>query len=590
MTIDLTLPKVLTIYAQDICTDANGRMFMRLDSKLLNAIEIRWQGILAAYPGLIATDDRTGKLVRDLFKELQKPYGLLLLELYWVLISLSQPTISDIKGLIFLRILIDQLQANPTHEFTEKHWRSFFLSTTLRVASTIHRTIGLPLSDVRLVCLGEINIASFSVFFKNYNDTDLDRNLLSNLNSYAYNKLKHSSYPSLRIEFNDDTIGRGNPGMITHYKSSIAAALRWIGKDEAKNEILDETKIEQKVDLCKWTIEYLNTENRNRPSGNKLQINTLSLSDFDKIRNLYCKNISEFKYLQEINKDVESKEDRLKIKDLNLSQRDEFRKIHRQLSDNLPQSIEDELDNIGSIIRQYIRRNRDLSYNDTLKEGLEIIEMIESEISTPQEFIEEKETQERSNHIIPICDEWFGSKEGKKELNLDRKQILYLIYSGLVFEQIAPIFNVHYTNISRPTRKIHGKIAGFATKTINEQDCTIYRINTKDSILAVSKMLKTEFNRLKIGENLDPNVQLILMPLISQYKGYLLGLRDEYYKYRAIMKSKGIRTYEYQRQLETLVDLSTEERPELNRNLTTASFQSLIEEIKILLSELWIST
>jgi hypothetical protein len=582
----MPLPEVLTIYAKDLSTDAKGRMLMSLDAKLLDAIEIRWQGILAKYPGLIATDDRIGKLVRDLFKELQELYGLLWLEMYWVLLSLSQPTISDIKGLIFLRVSIDRLQANPKYKFIKQYWRSFLFSITLRTASTIHRTIGLPLSDVRLVCVGETNTTDSPAFFKNYKDTDLDRNLLSNLQSYAFNKLKNSSYPSLRIEFNDDTIGRGNPGMITYYKSSIAAALRWIGKDEATNEILDEIKIQQKVDLCKWTIEYLSTENRKRASGNKLQINKLNSSDFDKIRNLYCKNISQFKYLQEINRGEENKENCLKIENLNLLQKEELGKLYRQLSDNLPSSIDDELENIGAIIRRYIKRNRDLPYDDIRKGGVKFIETIESKTVTPQELIEEKEIEARSNDIIPICDKWFSSKEGEKELNLDRKRILYLIYSGLVYEQIAPIFNITYTNISRPVRKIHVKIAEFVTEEINKEDCTIYRKNKKQVILSVSEILKTELDRLKIGENLDRNIILVLEPLISKYKRYLAELREEYYKLRPIMISNSVKTSEYQKQLNILNNLSLEQYPELNRNLTTASFSDLIKEIKIPLSKL----
>jgi hypothetical protein len=574
-------PDELGIFNQSLRDGEDGRMFMRPDQRLRSGIAARWQGIISAYPRVIVTDELIGKLVRELFEELQSTNKL------------------------------------PQDELIEEYWRSFFRSTALRVSSKISRTIGLPPTAVKGACL--CSIGNLHDFYKSYKNTKLDRRLLSDLKSYAYNKIKNSSYPDLRVQFSDDTIGRGNPGMITHYKSSISDALRWVGQDESTNEILSESTIERKVSLCKSIIEYIKEENKKKKSGaKKLQINELKLSDFEKICKLYCDNTSKFEYLREINESAKSKKEKLTIKDLDQLQRNELEKLRCQLYDELPQSIEYELDNIGAIIRRFIRRNRSISINTPIgadNEGLDLGDIVASEDDSPEEVIENRETSKRSQDIIPLCNIWLHSKDenviltlrkrhGEDKdviLTLRKKQMLYLTYhkfdvvltksepdlkSDVVYQQIAPIFNLYYTGISRPVRELCAKMADSLTKTINKQDCTTYRINTQITIKKIHEMLKTEFDQLDLSKDVDPEARSNLDLLIREYNQYLKELHEEYHKFKNTLL-KGIKPREYQKQLNCLEKSSQKEYPDLNQRLTGASFKDLIERINIPLSQLW---
>lgn len=582
-------PDELEIFNQRLRSGEDGRMFMRPDPRLRSGIAARWQGIISAYPRVIVTDELIGKLVRELFEELHSTNKL------------------------------------PQDELIEEYWRSFFYSTALRVSSKISITIGLPPTAVKGACL--CSIGNLHDFYKSYKNTKLDRRLLSDLKSYAYNKIKNSSYPDLRVQFSDDTIGRGNPGMITHYKSSIADALRWVGQDESTNEILSESTIERKVSLCKWIIEYIKEENKKKePGAKKLQINELKLSDFEKIFRLYCDNTSKFEYLRGINKDIKNKKEKLGIKDLNQLQKAEIENLCCQIYDELPRSIEDELDNIGAIIRRFIRRDNSISIDATIGTedgGFTLGDIIASEDDLPEEIIENRETSERSQDIIRLCNIWLHSKDEDTKLTLRKKhsevrnkdkdkdkdvtltlrkkQMLYLTYhkfdvvliqsepnlkSDVVYEQIAPIFNRTYTRISRPVREICAKMADSVTKTINQQDRTTYPINTQQVIKDINKMLKTEFDRLDLSKDVNPEARSNLDMLIREYNQYLKELHEEYHKFKNTLL-KGIKPREYQKQLERLEKLNQEGYPNLNRRLTQASFQYLIEKINVPLSQLW---
>jgi hypothetical protein len=622
MTLNPTLPDELQIFTKTLHfdkSDKNGRIIMRSDPRLQSGINARWQGIVTAYPNLIVTDDVIGKLVRELFKEIQSTNGILRVNFYWILRCSVQLTIYGVKELLFLIKFADRLQFTPRDGLIEEYWCSFFYSIAFRVSSKMSETIGLPPTAVKGACIG--SIGNLHVFYKTYKNTKSDRRLLSDLKSYAYNKIKNSSYPDLRVQFSDDTIGRGNPGMVTHYKSSIADALRWVGNDESTNEILSESTIERKVSLCKWTIEYLREENKKKePGAKKLHINELKLPDFNKICNLYCDNTSEFEYLRKINEGIKNTKERLMIKNLNQIQRDELEKLRCQLYDDLPQSIEDELDNIGAIIRRFIRRNKSISIDTPIgadNEGLNLGDIIASEDDSPEEVIENRETSERSQNIISLCNIWLRSKDENTKLmirkrhsedkdkdvilTLRKKQMLYLTYhkfdvvrnqaapdlkSDVVYEQIAPIFNMYYTSVSRPVREICAKMADYVTKTINLQDCTNYHNSTKEIIKETNKMLKVEFDRLDLSKDVDPEARSNLDMLIREYNQYLKELHEEYHKFKNTLL-KGIKPREYQKQLNCLEKLSQKEYPDLNQRLTGASFKDLIERINIPLSQLW---
>ena len=98
----MPLPQELKIFTKYLSPNRDGtQIFVRLNSDLEAGILARWQGIENTHPGLIATDNRIGLLVRELFRELQKANSLLVMEVCWMLLCSKQPKIYNIKELVF---------------------------------------------------------------------------------------------------------------------------------------------------------------------------------------------------------------------------------------------------------------------------------------------------------------------------------------------------------------------------------------------------------------------------------------------------------------------------------------------------------
>ncbi len=463
----------------------------------------------------------------------------------WQGTATAHPELSSSDDIVTRLVLdlLEELRANSQDELIGKYWLSFLSGMAISVATKVYRRIGIRLYDVQCACIG--SIGDVHSFFTNLDvDGDCHQNLLVNLDRYAQAKIKYLGYMYLRTEFSDLTIGRSNLGLITKYSSCIKDALAYCGADR--------TTIERDLRLYKTLTAYLYNEN--------IAVNQLHSSyNFDDFCGLYHSQYPQ----------------------------------HDDLPVNIYNRIDiyDRLNKIGSAIRKFIQRvssgaiqiDRPIVLKDNSPAG-DRIKAIGSTVESPAnrstDFIEDSEDRELIKKIIPACDRWLSDES--KNWKLRKKQMLYLRYhSQLIYQQIAPIFNVHFANIIKPIKEIHVQLAKYLIDKFRDNDNIIDNVYLLKTIF---ELLENNFSQMEISLSVNPGDRLTLELLIQEYKQYLADLREEYHQFRSLLLP--IKEHEYERQLARLAELSPEAYPELNRDLTPSSFLGLIEKIQGVLNKL----
>jgi hypothetical protein len=578
MTLNQTPPDELRIFSKRHHINPDGsQMSMRLDPNLQAAIANRWQDIVREHPGLIASDDGVGILVRNLFEQLQAKSMKRSIEIARLTYVLLRANLSEEALEEYWRAFL--LRSNSNDEYIERYWLSFLLSIALEVTRRVSRATGLRFSDVRCACIG--SIGNLYRFYRTYNNTDPDRQLLSNLKAYASRKIQQSSYGDLRLQFNDDTIGRSNLGLITRYKSKIEEALRWVRIDSSTNQILDEDIINRNdediinrnVALCKTTIEYLRAENRNLTI--KIGINRLNSSQFDQIGQLYCTNTSRTRYLQEINQG-RTKQDKLTLNNLSQQDLDYIALLCSQLNEKLPPSIRQELDITGGFVRQFVQRFKPVPIEGgTDNEKPDFIDTIESG-GTPQENI--IENVDLQNIIQSEISSYY-----RHLVERDRK-ILYLRDSfNLGQDCIAHIILIDQGGVCRRLSQINKDIKKNVIKEIgiNNQG-----FDAKSILSMVIGILNSD-SELETRDRVNTSYYDRLSLLIDAYKEYFeyLKIARRQYPNLAMILQDIKQRQGYAQQFEHLAGLSPEQYPKLRPELNMASFLALIEKIQNILEE-----
>jgi hypothetical protein len=462
----------------------------------------------------------------------------------WQATATAHPELASSEDIVTRLVLnlLEELRANSHDELIGKYWLSFLSGRAIDVATKVYRRIGIRLYDVQCACIGSIgDVHSF------FNNLDLDRdrhqNLLANLDRYAQAKIKHLGYMYLRTEFADLTIGRSNLGLITKYSSCIKDALAYCGADRIT--------IERDLRLYKILIAYLHSEN--------IAVNRLTPADnFDKFCRLYRSQYPQ--------------DDDLPVN------------IYNQID------IYDRLNKIGTAIRKFMQRvssgaiylDRAIVLQDDTPVGVKAIgNIIESPGIRSTNSIENLEDRKLVQKIIPTCDRWLSDES--KNWKLRKKQMLYLRYHfHLIHQQIAPIFDVHFANIIKPIKDIHVQMAKSLIDEFRDGNNIIDNVYLLKNIF---ELLGNNFDRMEISLSVNPDNRLVLESLIQAYKQYLEDLREEYHKFRSLLLP--IKEHEYERQLARLAELSPEDYPELNRDLTRSSFLESIAKIQDALNKLW---
>jgi hypothetical protein len=462
----------------------------------------------------------------------------------WQATATAHPELASSEDIVARLVLnlLEELRANSQDELIGKYWLSFLSGRAIDVATKVYRRIGIRLYDVQCACIG--SIGDVHSFFNNLDiDRDRHQNLLANLDRYAQAKIKHLGYMYLRTEFADLTIGRSNLGLITKYSSCIKDALAYCGADRIT--------IERDLRLYKILIAYLHSEN--------IAVNRLTpADDFDKFCRLYRS-----RYPQ-----------------------------HDDLPVNIYHRVDiyDRLNKIGTAIRKFIQRvssgaihlDRPIVLQDDTPVGVKVIgNTIESPGTRSTDSIENSEDRELIQKIIPACDRWLSDES--KSWKLRKKQMLYLRYHfHLIHQQSAPIFDVHFANIIKPIKDIHVQMAKYLIDEFRDGDNIIDNVYLLKNIF---ELLENNFDRMEISLSANPDNRLVLESLIQAYKQYLEDLRGEYHKFRSLLLP--IKEHEYERQLVRLAELSPEDYPELNRDLTRSSFLESIAKIQDALNKLW---
>jgi hypothetical protein len=390
----------------------------------------------------------------------------------WRDTATAHPELSSSEDIVARLVLdlLDELRAKSPDELIGKYWLSFLSGMAISVATKVYRRIGIRLYDVQCACIG--SIGDVHSFFNNLDvDRDRHQNLLANLDRYAQAKIKHLGYVYLRIEFSDLTIGRSNLGLITKYSSCIKDALAYCGADRIT--------IERDLRLYKTLIAYLYNEN--------IAVNRLIPAyDFDKFCRLY-----RTQYPQD---------------------------------DDLPVNIYDRIDiydrlnKIGTAIRKFIQRvssgaiqiDRPIVLKDNSPVG-DRISAIESLRTRSTDSIENLEDRELIQKIIPACDRWLSDES--KNWKPRKQQMLYLRYqSQLIYQQIAPIFNVHFANVIKPIKEIHVQLAKYLIDEFRDNDNIIDNVYLLKTIF---ELLENNFSQMEINLSANPDDRLTLELLIS---------------------------------------------------------------------------
>lgn len=483
-------PEELRVFAQRLCLNSNGLIIVTSDRILQSAIKIRWQDITNTHSGLIATDERIGKLVRDLF-----------------------------------------IGFKEQEESIIEHWSSYLSGMAIEVAEKNHRRLGLPLRDVQNACVNAI-IDNRLDFYKSYKDSDGDRELLSSLRNYSRRTIKNLSYPYLRLQFSDVTIGRTNLGLITKF-GSIRKSLKYCGAN-------DQT-IDRDVRLCKILKEYLRREN--------ITINKIKPShEFSSFCQLYRNNYPEY---NDLPVNITSKQ----------------------------VDIYDRLDKIGAAIRKFKQRVGigNISTDQPLKPEDESSNIGSTLVSTTLPPGRSEEDLQMQNIIREGISSCYCS------LSPRDKKILYLFHIfNLKQERIGHIVMLDQAGVSRDLVTIHKRMKETLIDEIRENN----QIGDRDAIEMILETLSSG-SKLEIrhSNNIDYQERLIL--LIEQYNRYFeyLGiLRKEYRKLAQILKE--VKKQEgYAQQFEYLSTLSREQYPGLKPDLNSLSFVILIEQIQSILQE-----
>jgi hypothetical protein len=464
----------------------------------------------------------------------------------WQATATAHPELASSEDIVARLVLnlLEELRANSQDELIGKYWLSFLSGRAIDVATKVYRRIGIRLYDVQCACIG--SIGDVHSFFNNLDiDRDRHQTLLVNLDRYAQAKIKHLGYMYLRTEFADLTIGRSNLGLITKYSSCIKDALAYCGADRMT--------IERDLRLYKILVAYLHSEN--------ITVNRLiPTDDFEKFCRLYRTQYPQY--------------------------------------DDLPVNIYHRLDiygglnKIGTAIRKFIQRvssdaiyiDRPIVLKDNSSVGDRMIVIgntIENLGNRSREFIEDLEDRGLIQKIIPACDRWLSDES--KNWKLRKRQMLYLRYHfHLVHQQIAPIFGVHFANIIKPIKDIHVQMAKYLIDEFRDGDNIIDNVYLLKTIF---ELLENNFSQMEISLSINLDERLVLESSIQAYKQYLEDLRGEYHKFRSLLLP--IKEHEYERQLVRLEELSPEEYPELNRDLTRSSFLESIAKIQDALNKLW---
>jgi hypothetical protein len=141
---------------------------------------------------------------------------------------------------------------------------------------------------------------------------------------------------------------------------------------------------------------------------------------------------------------------------------------------------------------------------------------------------------------------------------------------------------VHFANIIKPIKDIHVQMAKSLIDEFRDGDNIIDNVYLLKTIF---ELLENNFSQMEISLSVNLDDRLVLESLIQTYKQYLEDLREEYHKFRPLLLP--IKEHEYERQLARLAELSLEEYPELNRDLSLSSFLGSISKIQDVLNKLW---
>lgn len=445
---------------------------------------------------------------------------------------------------------------------------------------------GIPLFIIQSDSIS--TIGNVPAFFNKYQDTGLDRDLLFDLVSYAYKRIKNSRFPLLRVQCNNKTIGRSHRILLKNTSlHDIAEALRW------NNKYKTELEIERYKTFCKTIFDYARQYTRS--------IKELNTTDFDQVRQLYSMNRAKFEYLSEVNKDKKDKKDKLTFDTLNSFQRSEIDNLCQELSNELPLSLSDKLDDIAAAVYSYMNARRSggtfvKSIEQTIlpDEGgnsTTLGEILNPEAIPQLKIIPYRTTQENRDLldiVRPGMSSYYNDLKAR-----DRKIILYLcVHFELTQEEIAFIIKIDQAGISK---KLKGTKA---TRKIKESK-GIYKEIKEDII---KKIIDNNHNfneqdiRLMINETINSSSRSDSNPgfsnvyyqeleqLIIQYKAYskYLKLMREKLKKKdrnLALILKNIKGEDYAKQFDYLALLNREEYPESRSELNTSSFLELRDNI-----------
>lgn len=348
------------------------------------------------------------------------------------------------------------------------HWLAFLGNLALVVSEKIFRTISrdrylnIELQDIQSICLSQV--INPQRFFANFNLNLTNTNdLLSSLKAYAYRSIKYAAYPSIRTQFVCPNIGRSNLSLFNQYSDrKIAQALGEIERDRRA--------IERDLALCGCAREYL------RQSVTRIDL--LQPDDFHKIGELY-----------------------------------------QGITGDLPPPVCERLEQIGSIIRQFISPrvgSLDLPIGENSEDLRTVGDRVMSLAPQPEQALAIAQSERDWQNILDICDRWLVENTTPRD-----RQIIYLRYHfQLKQNKIEPIIGLDQTNISIRLRQIHLGIARSLTTTINPNP----DLDLVTLIKPIVETLQASFDRLivfhtkYISNRVDIATINELLELIQQHQ------------------------------------------------------------------------
>jgi RNA polymerase sigma factor (sigma-70 family) len=353
------------------------------------------------------------------------------------IVATNPPSIDDsTASKLLIQSLFLLLIQESRVTIIEQHWLSFFYYIALQVANKIRHHVSYQdittVLTIQQACLASIgNIYSFfNGFNRDYNEY---KNLLSGLKGYAYNTIKYRAYPYLRVDFNDPNLGRSNLSLPFRY-----------------SKVVTERAIEECNKISKEEIKYL-----------------LSLPDLTK------------DYLRQVGKNI----DRLDEKDWRY-----LADVYASTTGQLVTDVKQKLETVGAAIRKSMAthynwtRSLDEQLNDTETNNQNtLLDTIESEVISPEDG-------EENQQAIEVCDRYLNANT-----NPHQRAILYLrFYWDLQQTEIAQIFNIDQSNISRQIRSICVKLVQNLMEEINPH--SQIEIDRAVILKLVTEMLSTHIH------------------------------------------------------------------------------------------------